>query len=375
MEEEESIKVGVTERLYAGGRVSFRVEIRSKDGRRVRKSVGAIVKDKPRTVAERAAKRAAKEQAEAAAAQIKLQIRNGEFRWEDTKAAPRSASTLADLIEEYASRAKTKNTRGNYKLLKKHVQQYRNIEIKRANTDYVRGFLSYLSDVKNETTGGRLSDGTRKLLLVCLGTVLRLATKRRYISEDPTMKLEADERPKGAQSKQIKYLTAEEVQALAKTPCKNEMVKAAFLFACACGLRLSDIIGLQWEEIQDRGGCKFIVKKQQKTGRVVEIPLKETALHYLPPLGRLNKDRPFARLPKKTAIAYTLKQWAAAANLGKHLTFHMSRHTFATLLVSNDVPLFTASKMLGHANLQTSQRYADVVAAAKIEAIDKLPNF
>ena len=57
-----------------------------------------------------------------------------------------------------------------------------------------------------------------------------------------------------------------------------------------------------------------------------------------------------------------LKEIATAACIQKNLTFHMARHTFATTVtLTNDVPIETISKMLGHRKLTTTQIYAKVI--------------
>lgn len=56
-----------------------------------------------------------------------------------------------------------------------------------------------------------------------------------------------------------------------------------------------------------------------------------------------------------------LKELADICKINKNLTFHMSRHTFATTItLSNGVPIETVSKMLGHSNLKTTQIYARI---------------
>ena len=53
-----------------------------------------------------------------------------------------------------------------------------------------------------------------------------------------------------------------------------------------------------------------------------------------------------------------LKEIADLARIEKHLTTHLARHTFATLSLSNHVPIETISKMLGHSDIKTTQIYA-----------------
>lgn len=53
-----------------------------------------------------------------------------------------------------------------------------------------------------------------------------------------------------------------------------------------------------------------------------------------------------------------LKEIADLARIEKHLTTHLARHTFATLSLSNHVPIESISKMLGHSDIRTTQIYA-----------------
>jgi len=49
-------------------------------------------------------------------------------------------------------------------------------------------------------------------------------------------------------------------------------------------------------------------------------------------------------------------------SIGKNLTFHLARHTFATTItLTNGVPMETVSKLLGHSSIRTTQIYAKVV--------------
>ena len=68
-----------------------------------------------------------------------------------------------------------------------------------------------------------------------------------------------------------------------------------------------------------------------------------------------------------------LRAWAREAGIDKHLTFHVSRHTFATLALTHDVDLYTVSKLLGHKDISTTQIYAKIIDKKKQEAVNRLP--
>ena len=67
-----------------------------------------------------------------------------------------------------------------------------------------------------------------------------------------------------------------------------------------------------------------------------------------------------------------IKKWAKDAGIDKYVTFHTSRHTFATMLLTKDVDIYTVSKLLGHRNVSTTQIYADLVGQKKVRAINSL---
>ena len=65
--------------------------------------------------------------------------------------------------------------------------------------------------------------------------------------------------------------------------------------------------------------------------------------------------------------------WVIKAGITKHITFHCGRHTYATLLLTYGVDIFTVSKLLGHKNIKNTQIYAKIIDKKKREAVNKLP--
>jgi site-specific recombinase XerD len=103
-----------------------------------------------------------------------------------------------------------------------------------------------------------------------------------------------------------------------------------------------------------------------KTEIRVDVPLLSPALAILDKY----KDHPAAN-QRQEIFPYTfnqevnrqLKLIAEAAGIKKHLTFHLARHTFDTLLLMNGVPIETIKKLLGHTKITTTMIYAHVVNA------------
>lgn len=70
-----------------------------------------------------------------------------------------------------------------------------------------------------------------------------------------------------------------------------------------------------------------------------------------------------------------LKKSAVAAGIEKNVSYHTSRHTFATLSLAAGGDLYTVGRLLGHTNIRSTQVYADVVMETKIEAVNRISEY
>jgi integrase len=150
-------------------------------------------------------------------------------------------------------------------------------------------------------------------------------------------------------------------------------LKRAFLFSCFTGLRWCDVIKLKWEDVQFTGDRVFIRYKQKKTGSHEVIDLNQNALRYLGE-KQLDGHKVFRGLTYSDYLNSRLLFWVKDAGISKHITFHCARHTFATLLLTKDIDIYTVSKLLGHRNLKTTQIYGKVIDRKRIDAV-KVLNF
>ncbi len=135
------------------------------------------------------------------------------------------------------------------------------------------------------------------------------------------------------------YLTLDEVKQLAATPCDIPVLKAASLFACLTGLRISDILNLQWEDFTiapDQGYCLRIRTQKTQTEATLPISYEAYELCGTPGTGKVFKDL------KRSMINYPLKSWLKKGrnnetdNLSRIQTFVCShtnilRHRYFTL--------------------------------------------
>lgn len=157
---------------------------------------------------------------------------------------------------------------------------------------------------------------------------------------------------------------------------KSEYMRGIFLFSCFTGLRLSDIKTLKWGDVkEDENGVKTIRKRMIKTGGIVEFPMSENAVNLLPMSRKKDGELVFASTYHTFIYNFWVRKLAELAGIRKHLTFHCARHTFATMLITKGADLYTVSKLLGHAEIKSTEVYAKVVKEVKMKAIDYLPKF
>lgn len=144
------------------------------------------------------------------------------------------------------------------------------------------------------------------------------------------------------------------------------VVRDLFVFQCYTGLSYSDLQTLTSHNIVTGiDGHKWIHSKRKKTGVVFNIPLLPKAEAILdkyadsPKVVSCNSILPVITNQKVNAY---LKEIGTICDIRKNLHSHLARHTFATTItLSNNVPLETVSKLLGHSKIQTTQIYAKVL--------------
>ena len=85
-------------------------------------------------------------------------------------------------------------------------------------------------------------------------------------------------------------------------------------------------------------------------------------------------DKVFTKL-YASKIEEHLKPWVASAGItGKNVTFHVSRHTYATMLLTLGADLYTVSKLLGHTSVRHTQRYAKIINKTIDDSIALIDN-
>lgn len=264
--------------------------------------------------------------------------------------------------------------------IKKHLSRYvPDLKLTEVDKKVCIGFADYLRTAKSlRFSPGKeskpLAPATQAELFNIFSIILNEAVREEMIAANPARLLSSKEKISKPQSTR-EYLTPEEVKILMKTPIpqKAHDDKAAFLFGCFCGLRYSDIATLRWSNISTSEGGSLIVRTMmKKTGRPVVIPLSSEAVSFLPKTRDPNADACVFNLPQYAVTGRRIKKWVETSGIGKKVTFHVSRHTFATMMLTAGADLFVVSKLLGHSDISVTQIYARIVDKKKVEAVNLL---
>ncbi len=161
------------------------------------------------------------------------------------------------------------------------------------------------------------------------------------------------------------FLTPDELKRLENLDVDKKLrhVLDAFLFCCYTGLRYSDFCQLTPENIIRVNGKRWLHFKSVKTDVEIRLPLhllfEGKALAVL---ERYDIVTDFAKIGPNSEANKYLAQLAAFARIRKHITYHTARHTCATLLVHQGVPITTVQKLLGHASVRTTEVYSEVLS-------------
>lgn len=254
--------------------------------------------------------------------------------------------------------------------------------------EFLIGFQEFLKkrNLGTENKKRSMATGTIYCTVHRLSTFINKAVECGFMDDNPFHKIPRTQRVK-QKRKTPNYLTLEQIELLAQNSKGiPEQLKLAFFFSCFTGLRWSDCSRLKWSQIvrqkMDGRDVTVMGTRQLKTEHLTYIPLSEQALEILKACKNATRENspyvfpdlyePEGERVKQSAGQFMMKRWRKQAGLEK-LHFHLSRHTFATLTLSQGADLYTVSKLLGHTDIKHTMVYAHVVDKLKLEAIARLP--
>jgi integrase len=225
------------------------------------------------------------------------------------------------------------------------------IPIRDVDYKFIRNFEAYL--VENY----RYAHNTLTHYLQNLRHVVHLAIDAEYISKNPFAHF-----PLQVKNPDRAFLTQDEVEGLVAAHIGDEKLdeaKDVFLFCCHTGLSYSDVSDLTKQQIRPSFSGKLRIKgKRKKTGVEYDIPLLNIPLMILEKYAESRQSQKVLPVPDIVTYNSRLKKAARRCRIGKNVSSHCLRYTFATTIA---LTIETVSKMLGHTNIKTTQIYAKVI--------------
>ena len=183
---------------------------------------------------------------------------------------------------------------------------------------------------------------------------VRLAYEKGIIEKEPYSMCHF---PRG-KSKERRPLTENELKRLreADLPEKEAKARDLFIFAAYTGLAYCDVMDFNFRTMTEQSGdMYFIDGSRLKTGTNFFTPILPPAMEVL---QRYNYQLPKISNQKANDYLHLIE---SRLGINKSMTFHVARHSFATLSLSHDVPIEKVARMLGHTDIKTTQIYAKIL--------------
>lgn len=241
-------------------------------------------------------------------------------------------------------------TQKHYELLGRRLKEFKKqIRFSDFTLNFIEKFDKYLRTQIESGTHGTFSRHKN------LKTVLLSAHKQGLIKYNPYVdfKLARGKSKYGSLTEEEITLIEEVVLPLEENGESLDVSRDMFLFACYTGLRCSDVQQLSKEHILK----KHIKLKMDKTKDFVEVPITAKAKAILQKYAG-DRKRIF---PSRTnqCLNRHLKTIAELCEIDQTITFHLGRHSCATILANAGVNLFIIMKILGHKDIKTTQIYVN----------------
>lgn len=230
----------------------------------------------------------------------------------------------------------------------------------------------YLDEVTNQfiedfefflKTVRRCCHNTTSKYLMNFKKIVRIALAKGWMKKDPFAHIRFHLDPV-----EREFLEKQELKAMLNKAIsipRLAQVRDIFCFCCLTGLAFTDVQQLKAEHlVADIHGKIWIRKARQKTKNMCNIPLLDEAQKIIDRY----RDHPYCQthgvlLPvcSNQKMNSYLKELADICGIRKNLSTHCARHTFATLTLASGATIDNVAKMLGHANVNMTRRYAKVL--------------
>lgn len=268
-------------------------------------------------------------------------------------------------IEKLLGKEYAPATLKNFKTCLAHLKEFlwkfhkkSDIDIQKLEPSFLNDFDFFLRTKPNINNNSAVKHTKN------LSKILKLCYQNNWIEKDLVIFYKGK-----FQEVNVNFLTEKEIKTIKNKDFIGSglnIVRDIFIFSCYTGLAYIDIFNLTKEQITiDVDRNFWIMTNRQKTGTNSNIPLLPIAEEII----RKYENHPLVSNSGKLLPVYSnqkvneyLKTIADNCNINKKLTFHCARHTFATTItLSNNVPIESVSKMLGHKSIKTTQHYAKIL--------------
>lgn len=261
-------------------------------------------------------------------------------------------------------------TMKNYYTTEKYLERFlakkypeKDILLRKLTFEFITHFEHFVRTNPVQAGGPCTNNGTMKHM-ERLKKIALWAVKNGWMEKNPFEHFQLK-----FKHKERDFLTQDELKKIESQSLSNEMmntVRELFVFGCYTGLAYADLISLKHSNIiTGNDGVKWLSITRTKTDTPAYVPLLTPALFLMGkylrnPLPATLPECVFPRISNQE-MNRNLKLIAEICGIGKHLTLHLARHTFATTVtLLNGVPIESISKMLGHTKLTTTMIYARV---------------
>lgn len=170
--------------------------------------------------------------------------------------------------------------------------------------------------------------------------------------------------------KEREYLTEDEIRTVMThefADRKLAYIRDLFVFASFTAMSFVDIKELTADEIVEVNGEKWILSRRHKTKVPFQVKLLDIPLQIISRYEPFREDNLVFPDLSYWSLCKPLKRMIRECGITKSISFHQARHGFATLALSKGMPIESVSRVLGHTNITTTQKYAKVTT----EKIDR----
>lgn len=270
----------------------------------------------------------------------------------------------AEVINSTSSYRQSKSTQA-------YLHEYllslnkRDIAFEDITEDFGWGYKLYLK-------GKGCGAGHINHCLTWLNRLVYVAVDREIIRCNPLADVPYEKKP----DYKLKHISRTELQWIMEHPMSDrlqELTRRAFIFSAFTGLSYVDMQRLRPSNIGVTAEGRYFIRiNRKKTDVESFIPLHPVAERILALYNTTDESRPIFPLPNRNMIWYCIHEIGIMAGVKENLSYHDSRHTFGTLMLSAGIPIESISKMMGHTSIRTTQIYARVTDDKISEDMDRL---